>query len=298
MKKIQLCLLMIIVVLSSCEKPSSSTSHEDENGYKYQTFKNDPTGLRLYTLDNGLNVYLAQNKVEPRVQTLIGVRAGSKYDPQDNTGLAHYLEHMLFKGTDKIGTSDWEKEEVLIKQISDLFEEHKKESDQDIKNSIYKKIDSLSFAASKISIANEYDKLVNSMGAQGTNAFTSNEQTVYVNNIPSNEIEKWLELESTRFGKLVLRLFHTELEAVYEEFNRAQDNDRRKVYSTMNDLLFPVHPYGQQSTLGKSEHFKNPSMEAIHNYFDRYYVPNNMAVIMVGDLEFNETIKKVDDKIW
>ena len=267
----------------------------DTNGFTYESVSNDPTGLRLYTLDNGLKVYLGKNNEEPKIQTLIAVRAGSTYDPADNTGLAHYLEHMVFKGTDDIGTQNYEEESNLIKQISDLYEKHKAEKDPEQKKMIYKEIDSISYEASKLSIANEYDKMVNSLGAEGTNAFTSNEQTVYVNKIPSNEVDKWLKVESERFSKLVLRLFHTELEAVYEEFNRGQDSDGRKQYFATLQGLFPTHPYGTQSTIGIAEHLKNPSMEAINAYFDKYYVPNNMAVIMVGDLEFEETIKKVND---
>lgn len=270
-------------------------TNEDTNGFKYETVANDPTGLRLYTLDNGLKVYLGKNEEEPKIQTLIAVRAGSTYDPADNTGLAHYLEHMVFKGTDEIGTQNYEEESKLIKQISDLYEAHKKEQDPEKKKSIYKKIDEVSLEASKISIANEYDKMASSLGAEGTNAFTSNEQTVYVNKIPSNEIDKWLTLESERFSKLVLRLFHTELEAVYEEFNRSQDSDGRKQYFATLKGLYPKHPYGTQSTIGVSEHLKNPSMEAINAYFDTYYVPNNMAVIMVGDIDFDKTIEKVNN---
>jgi len=104
-----------------------------------------------------------------------------------------------------------------------------------------------------------------------------------------------LTLESERFSQLVLRLFHTELEAVYEEFNRSQDVDFRKLSYALNDALFPTHPYGQQKTIGNSEHLKNPSMKAIHNYFETYYVPNNMAVVLVGDIEFEETIKQVNE---
>ncbi|KAG1658267.1 Succinate--CoA ligase [ADP-forming] subunit alpha [Nymphon striatum] len=224
---------------------------------------------------NGLKVYLGKNEEEPKIQTLIAVRAGSKYDPADNTGLAHYLEHMVFKGTDKIGTQDYAKEEVILKQISDLYEAHKAEQDADKKKEIYKKIDEVSLEASKISIANEYDKMVNSLGAEGTNAFTSNEQTVYVNKIPANELDKWLKVESERF--------------------KGQDSDGRKQYFAVLEGLYPNHPYGTQSTIGKSEHLKNPSMEAIHAYFEQYYVPNNMAVIMVGDLDFDKTIAKVND---
>ncbi|AXT59814.1 insulinase family protein [Aquimarina sp. AD10] len=297
-------LLSLTMLLSNCKDSSSKTNeskeiaveqHTDAAGFTYETVTNDPTGLRLYTLNNGLKVYLGQNEEEPKIQTLIAVRAGSTYDPADNTGLAHYLEHMVFKGTDEIGTQDFEKEKVFLKQISDLYEEHKKETDPEKKKEIYKKIDEVSQEASKVSIANEYDKMLTSLGAEGTNAFTSNEQTVYVNKIPTNELDKWLTVESERFSQLVLRLFHTELEAVYEEFNRGQDSDGRKQYFAVLEGLFPNHPYGTQSTIGKSEHLKNPSMEAIHAYFDKYYVPNNMAVILVGDIDFDTTIKKVND---
>ncbi|MFD2562486.1 M16 family metallopeptidase [Aquimarina rubra] len=298
-------LLSFLFLLSNCKNSSNQEtnsdkeltveSHTDAAGFSYETVSNDPTGLRLYTLDNGLKVYLGKNQEEPKIQTLIAVRAGSTYDPADNTGLAHYLEHMVFKGTDKIGTQDFEKENVLLKQISDLYETHKAETDSTKKKEIYKKIDEISQEASKISIANEYDKMVGSLGAEGTNAFTSNEQTVYVNKIPANELDKWLTVESERFSKLVLRLFHTELEAVYEEFNRGQDSDGRKQYFAVLEGLYPTHPYGTQSTIGISEHLKNPSMEAIHSYFDKYYVPNNMAVILVGDIDFDATIKKVNE---
>lgn len=301
MKKIAFLLVTCSLVLIGCKDNTLAdtalavSSTTDAQGFTYESVSNDPTGLRLYTLDNGMKVYLGKNEEEPKIQTLIAVRAGSKYDPADNTGLAHYLEHMVFKGTDKIGTQDYEKEKVLLKEISDLYEEHKLEQDETKKKELYKKIDQVSLEASKISIANEYDKMVSSLGAEGTNAFTSNEQTVYVNKIPSNEVDKWLAVESERFSKLVLRLFHTELEAVYEEFNRGQDNDGRKQYTAVLEGLYPNHPYGTQSTIGVSEHLKNPSMEAIHNYFNTYYVPNNMAVIMVGDIDFDATIKKVND---
>ena len=299
MKKMKLVLMSLLLVTTlSCttdaEKSYETKAKIDANGFAYETVENDPTGLRLYTLENGLKVYLSQNNEEPKIQTLIAVRAGSKYDPSDNTGLAHYLEHMVFKGTDNIGTQDFEKEEVYLKKISNLYEAHKAENDPEQKTTIYKEIDNVSQEASKISIANEYDKMVSSLGAEGTNAFTSNEQTVYVNKIPANELGKWLNLESERFSKLVLRLFHTELEAVFEEFNRGQDSDGRKQYFAVLEGLYPNHPYGTQSTIGKPEHLKNPSMEAIHTYFKTYYVPNNMALILSGDLNFEETIKKVN----
>jgi len=302
MKHLKLFLAITLVAFFvSCKTNNDAEykteTHQDTKGYSYETVTNDPTGLRLYTLDNGLKVYLSKNTDEPKIQTYIAVRAGSSYDPKETTGLAHYLEHMLFKGTDEIGTIDWETEKVLLDQISDLYEQHKAESDPEKKLAIYKKIDSVSFEASNYSVANELDKMVTSLGATGTNAGTWYERTVYQNKIPANELEKWLQLEQERFSQVVLRLFHTELEAVYEEFNRVQDNDSRKIFYAMMDGLFPTHPYGQQTGIGSSEHLKNPSMVAIHNYFDKYYVPNNMALVLVGDLDFESTIEKVNNTL-
>ena len=268
--------------------------YTDKNGYSYKQVVGDENGVRIYTLKNGLKVYLAQNTDAPRIQTYIPVKTGSNNDPSDNTGLAHYLEHMMFKGTSKLGTLDWQKEKVLLEQISDLYEEHKAEQNPEKKKEIYRKIDEISQEASKYAIANEYDKAISSLGASGTNAHTWLDETVYKNNIPNNELEKWLKIEQNRFSDLVLRLFHTELESVYEEFNRAQDNDGRLVHYALMEELFPKHPNGQQTTLGKSEHLKNPSMKAIHQYFNDFYVPNNMAMVLVGDLEFDETILLVD----
>jgi zinc protease len=290
----KLTLIGCLVLSTSLFAQFKSVQKKDNNGYSYEIVENDPSKTRIYTLSNGLKVFLAQNKDEPRIQTYVPVRAGSNDDPAEYTGLAHYLEHMLFKGTSKIGTQNWEVEKGYLKQISDLYEKHKAESNPDKKKSIYKQIDSISNIAAKYAVPNEYDKMISSLGASGTNAHTWFDETVYKNNIPNNELEKWLMVETERFSELTLRLFHTELEAVYEEFNRAQDNDFRLVHYALMAHLFPDSNYGQQTTLGKSEHLKNPSLVAIENYFYQYYVPNNMAVILVGDLEFDPTIKLVD----
>ena len=132
----------------------------------------------------------------------------------------------------------------------------------------------------KYAIANESDKMVTGLGAKGTNAYTSNEKTVYINDIPSNQIEKWLKLEAERFRNPVFRLFHTELEAVYEEKNISLGNDGNKMFHSLMDGLFPIHQYGQQTTIGTVEHLKNPSLTEIRKYFDKYYVPNNMAICL------------------
>ena len=258
--------------------------------YDYETVPGDPLGVKIYTLRNGLKMYMSVNKTEPRVQTNIAVRAGSKHDPAETTGLAHYLEHMLFKGTRNIGALNWDEEEKMLQQISDLYEQHRNETDAEKRKEIYAEIDRVSNEAAKLVAANEYDKMVSSLGAKGTNAYTWVEQTVYVNDIPSNELERWMKLESERFKEVVLRLFHTELEAVYEEFNIGQDRDFRKTSKAVNETLFPTHPYGTQTTIGTGEHLKNPSHVKIQEYFKANYKPNNMAIILAGDFNPDEAV--------
>jgi predicted Zn-dependent peptidase len=252
---------------------------------QYESVKGDPLNARIYTLPNGLKVYLSVYKNAPRIQTYIAVKAGSKNDPSNATGLAHYLEHMVFKGTDKYGTKDFAKESAELKKVEDLFETYRETRDVNARKSIYRRIDSISGIAAKYAIANEYDKMLATIGAEGTNAFTSFDQTVYVNDIPSNQVGNWLKIESERFRKPVLRLFHTELEAVYEEKNRGLDDDDNKVWEAMFEALFRKHTYGTQTTIGTIEHLKNPSMKEINRYYEKHYVPNNMAIIMSGDFD-------------
>ncbi len=258
---------------------------------KNKSVSSDPLSIVEHTLTNGLKIFMSINPDEPRIFTQIVVRAGSKQDPADTTGLAHYLEHMMFKGTSQIGSLDWGKESALLSQIAELYEQHRQETDPSVRKALYAKIDVLSGEAAQYVAANEYDKLISALGARSTNAYTSVEQTVFVNDIPSNELAKWLFLEAERFKTLVLRLFHTELETVYEEFNISQDNDGRKVYNAMMRALFPTHPYGTQTIIGTGEDLKNPSHHNIQRYFNTYYVPNNMAIVLAGDFDPAEAIK-------
>jgi predicted Zn-dependent peptidase len=295
MKRIlQLTLAISIFATTTFAQKYTWQKGTSPGGYNYQTVANDPMGIRFYTLANGLTVILSVNKETPRLQTLIATKAGSKSDPETNTGLAHYLEHMLFKGTDQYGSLNWEKEKPLLQEIENLYERYNKSRSHQERAVIYKNIDSISGLASKQAIANEYDKMMTLVGAKGTNAFTSFEQTVYVNDIPSNQIDKWLKVEAERFRNPVFRIFHTELEAVYEEKNRGLDNDGEKVYEALFSNLFKNHHYGTQTTIGTIEHLKNPSLVEIRKYFNTYYVPNNMAVIMVGDCNPDELIAKID----
>ncbi len=255
-----------------------------------KTIAGDPLQVQIYTLRNGMTLFLSVNPEEPRIHTNIVVRAGSKQDPADATGLAHYMEHMLFKGTSRIGALDWAQESKFLEQISDLYEQHRATRDPEARRAIYQEIDRLSNEAAKLVAPNEYDLLSGAIGAKDTNAYTSVDQTVYINNIPSNELQRWMRLESERFRMMALRLFHTELETVYEEFNIGQDQDNRKVNKMIREALFPNHPYGTQTTIGSAEHLRSPSQKKIQEFFRTYYVPNNMALILSGDFEPEEAV--------
>ena len=283
MKRNLLFLMSAVVMLfTACSK------------YRYEEVKGDPLKSRIYTLDNGLKVYMTVNKDLPRIQTYIAVRVGAKNDPIETTGLAHYFEHLMFKGTEKFGTQNYAEEKPLLDEIERLFEIYRVTEDPAERKALYAQIDSVSQLASKFSIPNEYDKLMAAIGASGTNAWTSQDETVYTEDIPSNQIENWAKIQSDRFMNNVIRGFHTELETVYEEYNMSLTDDGSKAYYGIMELLFPNHPYGQHTVLGYADHLKNPSVTNIKNYYRTYYVPNNMAICLSGDFDPEEMIAVID----
>jgi len=255
---------------------------------------NDPMAVRIFELDNGLTVYLSENHETPRFYAEIAVRAGSVNDPAETTGLAHYLEHLLFKGTQKIGTLDFAAEQVHLDRITELYEERFHEDDPAKREAIYAAINEESQKAAQYAIPNEFDRLYRAMGARGLNAHTWHEETVYKVNLPANRLEQWAAIESERFSDPVFRLFQPELEIVYEEKNRSMDNKDRIIKEAVGKTLYKVHPYGQQTTLGSVEHLKKPSLRNIYNYFNTYYVPNNMAIMISGDIDVARTMEIID----
>ena len=262
--------------------------------HRYETVRGDALQTKIYTLDNGLKVFMSVNKEQPRIQTYIAVKVGSKNDPSETTGLAHYFEHLMFKGTEHFGTVDYEAEKPMLDEIEQLFEVYRKTTDEAERAAIYHKIDSVSYEASKLAIPNEYDKLMAVIGADGTNAWTSADETVYTEDIPSNQIDNWARIQADRFRNGVIRGFHTELETIYEEKNMSLTRDSRKVWEAIDQALFPHHPYGKQTTLGSQEHLKNPSITNVKKYHDVYYVPNNIAICVSGDFNPDEMVAAIE----
>lgn len=295
-KNIFLALLVGLCLVACTSKDQLfETKTATEAGYTYEYVVGDPMKTRIYTLDNGLKVYLSDYENAPRVHVFLPVKAGGKNDPAENTGLAHYLEHMMFKGNDQFGTLNYDEEAIMLDSIEQMFNHYATLNDAQERKAYYAKIDQYSNEAANLAIPNEYDKMIALLGGKGLNAYTTVDRTVYTVDIPSNEIPRFLEIEGSRFRKIVNRLFHTELEAVYEEKNRSLDNDYWKVYESTNEAAFPTHPYGTQTVIGTIDHLKNPSITEIKKYFNQYYRPNNVAICMSGDIDFNQTIKLIDE---
>ena len=280
-----LMLLCSIVLLTACGSKSR---------YQYETVTGDPMNVQIGTLPNGLKVYMTVNHEQPRIQTYIAVHTGSKNDPAETTGLAHYLEHLMFKGTSSFGTQDYAAERPLLDTITTLFEQYRLLTDPQERRAAYHVIDSISGEASKYAIPNEYDKMMAMIGANGSNAFTSTDVTCYTEDIPANQVENWARIQSDRFKDPVFRLFHTELEAVYEEKNISMTRDMEKEFEALLLMLFPHHPYGTQTTIGTQEHLKNPSLVNIQRYFEKWYVPGNVAICLSGDFEPDQMMAVIE----
>jgi predicted Zn-dependent peptidase len=245
----------------------------------------DPMAVTVHRLDNGLTVYISTVRDKPQFTAWIGVRAGSRMDPPDSTGLAHYLEHMLFKGTDDYGTLDADKEAVHVERVRKLYANLRAAPNEAARQAIFAEIDRETQEQAKYAVPNELDRMYSTLGVTDINAFTSLEQTTYIGTVPSNRLAQWATMEAERFADPVFRLFFPELEAVYEEKNLALDRPSTRVWETMELALYPAHPYGTQTTIGEVEHLKTPAYQDMVDYFERWYVPNNMAIVLAGDVE-------------
>ncbi len=252
--------------------------------------------VERFTLDNGMRVYFTQNQQTPEIMAEIIVRVGSKNEPLNATGLAHYLEHLMFKGSDKLGTVDFKNEKILYNQIVALYTKKYHTTNKDKREQITKQINKLSLQAAKYEILGEYDNLYQTIGGTRLNAHTSEDETAYHVIIPKNQLEKWAKIESNRFTTPIFRLFQWELETVYEESNRDYDSPSSSIYYETKKSLYGNHPYGRK-ILGKIEHLKNPSLQKVIDFYNTYYVPNNMAIIISGDTTLSE-VKKLTTKYF
>jgi len=241
--------------------------------------------VKKFTLENGLTVYLNEDHSKPEVFGAVVVKAGSKNDPKEFTGTAHYFEHMMFKGTDKIGTLNWPAEKVYLDSMTVLYDSLSVTKEEAARNAILLHINRISIAASEFAVPNETDIVLQNIGGTGLNAYTSLEQTVYFNSFPANQLEKWMTIYAERFRNPVFRLFQSELETVYEEKNMYSDNAFANLFEQFSKSLYKNHPYGQQTTIGTTESLKNPRISKMMEFYRTNYVANNMALIISGDID-------------
>jgi zinc protease len=250
--------------------------------------------VEQYNLENGMSIYLNPDYSIPYVLGAIVVKGGSKYDPKDATGTAHFMEHMMFKGTQDIGTRDYKSEKVFLDSIKMYYNKISETDNCEQQLEFHLKINDLTQKASKYVIVDELDNLLEDIGSVDINAYTSNDAIVYHNVFPSHQISKWLELYSHRFENPVFRMFQHELEVVYEEKNMSLDDPFSKFNEEYNKRMYKNHPYGQQDILGSIEHLKKPLITKLEEYVDCFYVPNNMAIIICGNFSPREIKAKIE----
>lgn len=278
----KLTLNLLSLLLCSCTLFSQTTLPND--------LHNDPLQVKTVVLENGLTVMLSENHNSAHIFGCVAVKAGGKNDPKDATGMAHYLEHMLFKGTETMGTYDFDKEKIYLDQIKALYEELGKTNVESERAAIQKKINEAAVKAGEYAIPNEMDRLLSEIGSTKVNAFTTEDFTAYFNEFPANKLDQWLQIYDHRFEKPVFRLFQSELETVYEEKNRGMDSPFNSAFEFFAENFWKNHPYGQQTIIGSTEHLKNPSLEKMYAYFNSYYVANNMILSLSGDFNTDEAL--------
>ena len=250
---------------------------------------------KTFHLDNGLKVVMCEDHSQPEIYGAVYVHAGSKNDPVEATGMAHYFEHIMFKGTDRIGTTNWEAEKVFLDSIDLMYDKLHETSDVAERQAIQQKINVLSQKSADYAIPNEVDVILTQMGGKGLNAGTAYDQTMYFNTFPSNQLSKWMDVYVERFRNPVFRLFQSELETVYEEKNMYGDSPINAFQEYLFHETFGEHPYGRP-IVGYTEHLKNPQTSKMHEFYNTYYVANNMTLILVGDFDIDATEPMVAEK--
>ena len=255
--------------------------------------------VQEYHLENGATVLLVERHNSPTVAAYISFRVGGVNEPNSARGVAHLLEHMLFKGTKTLGTKDYQKEKPYldkIKAVGQQIDRLKNDpaADQQQLQQLRDELATLQQEHRKLVVKNEFSRIYAENGGVGYNAFTGKDSTTYLINLPSNKLELWAAIESDRLANAVFREFYTERDVVHEERRRSYESSPGGLmYETLLATAYKVHPY-RNPVIGWNSDIDNLDPDEIRDFFDKYYKPVNMTITLVGDFDSAETLKLVD----
>ncbi len=249
------------------------------------------TNVQEHTLSNGMKVWLNPDTTAAKIFGAVVVNAGSVHSP--DTGIAHYLEHMAFKGTTSIGTTDYSKEKPLLDSIEVLYNLLPAAKSDFQRDSIQKAINRLSIKSAEYIIPNEFGHLITKYGGSGLNAYTSYSNTVYHNSFTPQYLEQWCMLNAERLIHPVFRLFQSELETVYEEKNMNEDRLGETALNRLWERSYAPSPY-MYSVLGSTYNLKNPSLSKMKEFYKKYYTAGNMSLVLCGNFNPEEALPIIE----
>jgi predicted Zn-dependent peptidase len=245
-----------------------------------------------FTLDNGMRFIVLERHESPTVSFITYANVGGVDEPPGKTGIAHFLEHLAFKGTTRIGTTDYAAEQPLLDRLDALHHEIERKqaagADSEDLAALKAEFEQVEAKANSYAIQNEFGQIVQQAGGVGLNATTSSDATRYFYSFPSNKLELWMSLESERFLDPVFREFYKEQQVILEERQLRTDNS--PIGATIEAFLataFTTHPY-KQPTIGFASDIEGLSRDEVQAFFETYYVPNNLTVAIVGDVNPNQ----------
>jgi len=240
-----------------------------------------------FRLENGLKFIVLERHQAPVISFLTYAKVGGANEPEGKTGVAHFLEHLAFKGTTRIGTRNYRAEKPLLDrldQLSDRIQAARGAGDPAKVNQLQAEFDRVQAQAASYVKPNEMGQIVEQAGGEGLNANTSADATRYFYSFPANKLELWMSLESERFLEPVFREFYKEKNVILEERRLRTDNSPiGRMIEAMLDTAFTAHPY-RRPVIGYAQDIQNLTRQDVQDFFDTYYVPNNLTIAVVGDV--------------
>ncbi len=277
----------IITPLTAEAKSIDSTSNNSIQPYLDKAIER----VTEFNLDNGMKFIVLENHEAPVVSFVTYANVGGVDEPDGKTGVAHFLEHLAFKGTKEIGTTNYPAEAKLLEESDLLFSEiqaAKAAGKAEQVKKLTEEFQKVQIEANKFVKQNEYGQIVDTAGGVGLNAVTSADYTSYFYSFPANKLELWMSLESERFLEPVFREFYKEKQVILEERRLRTDNSPiGKTIEAFLDKAFVEHPY-KRPVIGYDRDIENLTSDDVRNFFTTYYAPNNLTVAISGDVDPQE----------